>query len=126
MNIQEFDKKLYPLLLCLVLGLLGLAGCKTTEEVIFELVSTKTIHMETPMSEVSVVAPEFGEGGFEATPNPEFLVYTNQTYGFEFEYPENWSITEDDHGIVLIKGSNRIGIRFRRIDENADRFSDHH
>jgi hypothetical protein len=61
--------------------------------------------------------------GCEPTPGPDFLVYTNQTYGFEFEYPGDWALTEDDHGVVLIKGRNRIGIRFQGIDEDIDRSS---
>jgi hypothetical protein len=123
MNIQELDKKLYPMLLCLVLSLLGLAGCETTKVVTFEPVSTEVVKKETPMNEVGVVEPNSSEDGLEPTPGPEFLVYTNQTYGFEFEYPGNWTLTEYDHGVVLIKDRNRIGIRFLRKGEDADRFS---
>lgn len=123
MNIQELDKKIYPMLLCLVLSLLGLAGCETTKVVNFEPVSTEVVKKEIPMNEVGVVEPNSSEDGLEPAPGPELLVYTNPIYGFEFEYPGNWTLTESDHGVVLIKDRNRIGIRFRGIDEDADRFS---
>jgi hypothetical protein len=124
MNIKEFDKKIYPILLCLVLSLLGLAGCETTKEISFEPVPSEVVKKGTPLNEVGVVEPDSGEDGFELTLGSEFLVYTNQTYGFEFEYPGNWTVTEYDNGVVLINDPNRIGIRFQRVDEDADRFSD--
>jgi hypothetical protein len=49
---------------------------------------------------------------------PERLTYTNDFYGFKFDYPETWNKSEIDHGVVLMKGTNRLGINFRWINEN--------
>jgi len=62
------------------------------------------------------------EVGVEPTPLPEGITYTNETYEFAFEYPETWTLTEEDHGVVLQQGPNRLAINFRWADEQIDRF----
>ena len=61
------------------------------------------------------------EAGTETTPKPENLTYANNVYGFAFEYPQSWTLIEDDHGILLINGRNRLGIRYRWSNETVDR-----
>ena len=58
------------------------------------------------------------EVGIEPTPTPTLHSYVNDFYGFAFEYPDTWSLTEEDHGVVLKKGANRLGINFRWIHED--------
>ena len=117
MNIQELGRKMYLMSFCIVLVLLVLAGCETTKVVTFEPVSAEVVIKETPTNEEGVVDPESNEGRFEPSPVPEFLVYSNQLYGFEFEYPDTWTLLEEDHGVLLMKGRNRLGIRHRWVDE---------
>jgi hypothetical protein len=62
------------------------------------------------------------EIGVEPTPLPERASYTNHAYGFAFDYPETWTLTEQDHGVVLQKGTNRLGINFRWADEQIDQW----
>ena len=121
MNIQEIDKKMYPILFCLVLVLLGLVGCETAKAINFKPVSTQVTHKETLMNGGRADEPE---DGLRSTLDSTYPVYTNKIFGFAFEYPENWKLTEDGNGVVLKKGPNRIGIRFLRKGEDAGRFSD--
>jgi hypothetical protein len=115
MKNRNLDKKVYLVLLCVILCFPGLASCGTIKAAAFEPVSTEVVKKEKPLNDVGVV---------EATSGPESLIYTNQTHGFEFKYPGSWTLTEDDHVVILIKDNNRIGIRFYGIDEDPDRFSD--
>ncbi len=62
------------------------------------------------------------EVGVEPTPTPENFTYTNEAYGFSFVYPETWTLTEEDHGVILQKGTNRLGINFRWADEPVEHF----
>jgi hypothetical protein len=63
-----------------------------------------------------------GEGavaiGIEPTPTPQALTYSNDVYGFEFQYPETWSLTEEDHGVVLWQGPLSLRINFRIPSED--------
>ncbi|MGA9531532.1 MAG: hypothetical protein WBR18_02345 [Anaerolineales bacterium] len=78
---------------------------------------------------VAMIAPLVGcapaalgavEFGVEPTPTSETLSYTNSYYGFTFDYPTSWTLTEEDHGVVLSKGSNRLAIQYRWVSENTD------
>lgn len=60
------------------------------------------------------------EVGIEPTPTPHALTYTNEAYGFAFDYPETWTLAEEDHGVILKKGANRLGVHFRWVDEDVD------
>jgi hypothetical protein len=62
------------------------------------------------------------EIGIEPTPLPESTSYTNETYGFAFDYPQTWTLTEQDHSVVLLKDVYRLGINFRWLDEQIDQF----
>jgi hypothetical protein len=62
------------------------------------------------------------EIGIEATPLPESSSYTNETYGFAFDYPETWILSEQDHGVILQKGVYRLTIDFRWITEQNIQF----
>lgn len=79
---------------------------------------------------VAMIAPLLGacspaivgavEIGVEPTPTPEMLTYTNDNYGFKFNYPATWMLSEVDHGVILSQGTNQLGVRFRWITENID------
>jgi hypothetical protein len=60
--------------------------------------------------------------GVEPTPMPQMLSYMNYVYGFKFSYPETWTRTEIDHGVVLMKGTNRLGINFRWAEGDIQHF----
>ena len=62
------------------------------------------------------------EIGIEPTPLPESSSYTNKTYDFGFDYPQTWTLTEQDHSVVLQKDKYRLGINFRWQDEQVDQF----
>jgi hypothetical protein len=53
----------------------------------------------------------------EPTPTPAQLVYSNEIYGFEFTYPETYSLEEEDHGVVLRQGPLSLRINFRMTSE---------
>lgn len=62
------------------------------------------------------------EVGIEPTPLPQSSSYANETYGFAFDYPVTWTLSEEDHRVVLQKGTNRLGINFRWVDEQTGHF----
>ena len=106
--------------LCLILILL--VGCGTVEAGVVKPDPGTPERANT----VSVGMDESGVGtievGIEPTPPPESSSYINNIYDFTFDYPETWTLTEQDHGVVLQKGSNRLGINFRWADEQIDQF----
>jgi hypothetical protein len=91
---------------------MGLTGCGGLE---IGAISPDTAGEDGVQSD----APRKGiEIGIEPTPMPENLTYTNDFYGFKFDYPETWTLTEKDHGVVLKKSTNRLGINFRWVNED--------
>ncbi|MEJ2748694.1 MAG: hypothetical protein P8183_12435 [Anaerolineae bacterium] len=102
---------------------------------ILPIVGCGTIEAETPLSQAgnsNAAEIESGESGLgeigtvevggEPPSTPESTSYTNETYGFTFDYPETWTLSEQDHGVVLQNGPNRLGINFRRANEQIDQF----
>jgi hypothetical protein len=65
-----------------------------------------------------------GEGavsvGIEPTPTPEVLTYSNSAYGFAFQYPETWDLTERDQQVVLRRDTLSLRITFRSVTEELD------
>jgi hypothetical protein len=109
MSSSGLSKKMYLALSSLTLLILGLAGC---------------VGIEVGVEDVSSTEAEPGEGnlieiGVEPTPTPAQKSYTNDFYGFKFDYPEIWTLTEDDHRVVLKKGTNRLGIFYRWVNEDV-------
>ena len=49
---------------------------------------------------------------------PENLTYTNDFYGFKFDYPETWTLKEKDHRVELKQGTNTLQINFRWANED--------
>ncbi|MFC1923699.1 hypothetical protein ACFLY4_10475 [Chloroflexota bacterium] len=97
----------------LILLMMGLLGCGSME--VGALPADDASANDGETEEVQVKGIEIG---IEPTPMPETLTYTNDFYGFKFDYPETWTKSEIDHGVVLKKGTNRLGINFRWINEN--------
>jgi len=102
MKLKKLSNKMVLSLAFLVLSLLGLGGCAT-----LAVDAVETGSSEGDAGEISVI-----EVGIEPTPTPTRLTYSNEEYGFEFTYPETWTLTEDGHGVVLKKGPNRLVIYF--------------
>lgn len=103
-------------LVALLLAASGLAGCTTLEV-------GAVVEQSTPNPQGTVDEQSGGiEIGIEPTPTAERLTYTNPIYGFEFDYPVTWTLSEADHEVVLKKGTNRLGINFRWADEELDQF----
>ncbi|MGD8456751.1 MAG: hypothetical protein PVF83_10225 [Anaerolineales bacterium] len=102
MKSNKNDTLLYLALLSLIVLSIGLAGCGAVE------------------FGVTQAGGEEGgiEVGIEPTPTPQMLNYANSVYGFKFEYPETWTLSEIDHGVILMKGTNRLGIHFRWLNES--------
>lgn len=107
-------------LICLILPMLVGCGTISAGAVHPEQESLGTAETESGGIDLSKIGTL--EVGVEPTPLPEGITYTNETYGFAFEYPETWTLTEEDHGVVLQKGPNRLTINFRWADEQIDRF----
>jgi hypothetical protein len=55
----------------------------------------------------------------EPTPTPGIEVYNNEEYGFSFEYPSTWTLSESPNRIVLQQGTLRLGIGYRRTGEGV-------
>ena len=99
-----------------------LAGCGT-----ISVAAVQPDNKEPEITEIDSGTRDFHEIGtieigIEPTPLPESSSYTNETYGFTFDYPQTWTLTEQDHGVVLQQGTNRLGISFRWQDEQIDQF----
>lgn len=65
----------------------------------------------TPV-EIGAVELEPVKVGIEPTPMPKNLTYANQEYGFRFEYPETWTISEEEHTVVLTQGTLTLRINY--------------
>ena len=102
--------------------LLLLAGCGTVEAGVVQPEPEITERAKTVSGGIDPGGIGTIEVGIEPTPLPERSSYTNNVYGFIFDYPETWTLTEQDHGVVLQKGENRLGINFRWADEQIDQF----
>jgi hypothetical protein len=95
MNAQHRSIKLFLILVFLVATIAPLAAC-------------------TPAVMGAV------EIGVEPTPTPETLTYTNENYGFRFDYPATWTLAEEDHRVILNQGPNRLSVMFRWVNETID------
>lgn len=47
-----------------------------------------------------------------------FLVYSNQDYGFAFLYPDTWTTEEVDHAVVVKNGHYVLRVNYRFASEN--------
>jgi hypothetical protein len=112
MNTNRLLRKLYVTVSLFILVMMGLAGCG-----VIEFAATETGSSEAGGSAASGI-----EVGIEPTPTPGLRAYSNETYGFKFTYPETWALSEQDHGVILMKGTNRLEINFRWADEQIDQF----
>ena len=98
MNTKNHFSKISLALSFLTLVLIGLTGCGPID--VGVLVADGA---ESDAGEVKAL-----EVGIEPTPMPEKFTFTNDFYGFKFDYPETWTLAEIDHGVVLMKGTNRL------------------
>ena len=112
MNPNNTSNYLYIILLSLILIVIGAPGCNTIEA---GTAAGKPGSSNPLATETQVVNK--AETGAETTPMPDNLTYVNNVYGFEFEYPGTWTLSEENHGVLLLKGRNRLGIRQRWVDE---------
>jgi len=95
----------FLIFISVIIALIGLTGCGTAE--------LGVVNAESDIDGAIEV-------GIEPTPVPDTLSYTNSYYGFKFDYPETWNLIEIDHGVVLKKGNNRLGINFKWVGEEVD------
>jgi hypothetical protein len=47
----------------------------------------------------------------------DWQTYRNEEYGFEFEYPENWELTENEYKVIMLKSPNFDN---KKIDYGGD------
>lgn len=118
MNTKKLSTKLYVALSLLILVMIGLVGCGTLEIGAISADTATANNGDAGAAEAGEAQVKGIEIGIEPTPMPETLTYTNDFYGFKFDYPETWTLTEKDHGVVLKDGTNRLGINFRWVNEN--------
>ncbi len=109
---DKYPRKTYLRVIILLLIAFGLIGCEGSYTEILDWQPTGFGGDES--GEVEIIS---NGTGIKTTPKPEWLTYTNRDYGFEISYPESWILSEEDHTVVLRKGPNRLGIRYRWIGE---------
>jgi hypothetical protein len=117
MNNQKENKHTYiAFLLVAVLSLVGLIGCGVVE------VGAADPGVGGINSGGSGFEPVNGiEIGIEPTPKPQNLIYTNSFYGFQFTYPETWTLEEKDYSVLLKQGTLTLRINHRwTTEENPD------
>ena len=117
MDTNKSTIKLYLALSLLLLVVMMLVGCGTLEVGAVSADAVPASNGDAGDAEVKGI-----EIGIEPTPMPETLTYTNDFYGFKFTYPETWALSEEDHRVILMKGTNRLGINFRWAGEQIDHF----
>jgi hypothetical protein len=122
MKVRKYPANLYIVfsLWFLILPILG--GCGTVEAGAVQPEPDNPKRAQTESGKMNPAGIGTIEIGIEPTPTPERTSYTNNDYGFAFDYPETWTLTEQDHSVVLQKGTNRLGINFRWADEKVDQF----
>jgi hypothetical protein len=120
MNTKKKYKKNTIIISLLILVMVGIAGCGTLEVGALPVEAVSGNNESIGNAGIGDQGVGGIEIGIEPTPMPGKLSYTNDTYGFEFDYPETWTLSEIDHGVVLMKDTNRLGIHFRWINENID------
>jgi len=110
----------------LALATIGLAGCE-----LVPLLGVVDRSMDDGNADALPRSGDEGTGlgklgaievGFEPTPTPANKSYINATYGFRFDYPQSWSLSEQDHGVILKRDTNRLAINFRWMDEKIPPF----
>jgi hypothetical protein len=122
MKIQRLTTKKMAILSLSTLFMVGLAGCYGIQSSVVEPEPVETEVAEVNFEETDLVEYSPAQVEIAPTPIPVILTYTNETYGFTFDYPEIWTLTEEDHGVLLQKGTNHLIIRFRWIYEDVPEF----
>ena len=100
----------------LALMMVGLVGCGTLEVGAMPVEAAPGRNMDVVEAEEEQVKGI--EIGIEPTPMPETSTYTNNFYGFKFDYPETWTLKEKDHRVELKQGTNTLQINFRWANED--------
>lgn len=122
MNIQRRTTKIMAILSLSTLVMVGLEGCNGIQSSVVESEPVETEVAEVNFEEMDLVESSTAQVEIEPTPIPEILTYTNETYGFTFNYPETWALTEEDHGVLLQRGTNQLRINFRWSEEDVPDF----
>lgn len=117
MKTKNFSKGIF-----LILILLFLTGCGMANAGAAQPGTEAPAEAESGPEGIDLDMNGTIEDRIEPTPLQGRVSYTNGVYGFTFDYPETWMLTEEDHGIVLQKGSNCLEINFRWTDEHVDHF----
>jgi len=118
MNTKKLSTKLYVAFFLLILLMTGLVGCGTLEVGALPADTASASIGEVGAIEAEEAQIKGIEIGIEPTPMPERLTYTNDFYGFKFDYPETWTLKEKDHRVELKQGPNTLQISFRWGDED--------
>ena len=118
MNTKQQIIKQYIVLSFLTLIMIGLVGCGTLEVGALPADAISASNGEAGATEAGEAQVKGIEIGIEPTPMPETLTYTNNFYGFKFDYPETWTLKEKDHRVELKQGTNTLQINFRWANED--------
>ncbi len=118
MNTNQPSTTIYLGLFILLFLTLGLAGCALIQPIPGELLPTEVsnIDVQEPSGEDPTVTTN---PGTEPAPSPGTLTYTNERFGFQFDYPNTWALEEGEHAIILTKGTNRLGINYGWLGEQS-------
>ena len=118
MNAKQQILILYIGLFSLILVIIGLAGCGPLEVGVLSTDTGAGSNGEIVPTESEDAGYNGIQIGIEPTPMPEKLTYTNDFYGFKFDYPETWTLKEKDHRVELKQGANTLQINFRWANED--------
>ena len=82
-------------------GVVGYLFAKKTNAPATEPVATQPVAVQQPTTEAVVTQP--------ADETADWKTYTNTKYGFEFKYPQSYSIQDIKEGIVAVKSMSNSG-----------------
>jgi hypothetical protein len=116
MKTRKYIKKLL-VALC-ILAVPALAACGALESSAPQPGGNEALATGSGSPGSGVGENSSSEIGTEPASLPVRSIYSNKTYGFSFEYPTSWTLTEGDHGVVLSRGKNLLTIHFRSSDES--------
>ncbi len=103
---------------CLVL--LSLPGCGLVD---LQAINHKTEGDESAdMQPISIVheEAELTRIASEELLTMDHNSYANDTYGFQFDFPLSWTLTEEEHGISIFKENYRLLIQFGWVGESTN------
>lgn len=119
MNTSKSSIATYLSLFIVLFLTLGLVRCGNSESTDVEHITNEVGTVDVQDKDSTYIPTSSINNGAEPAPKSEKLTYINKTYGFQFDYPNTWNLEEEEHILVLTKGTNRLGINYGWFDEQS-------